>query len=129
MTYGEKRPTGVTLTLLDTDRLNQQLSERLEGTYEAGWTPYAMAERHGRLYVVCHEGVGWEVTDDRPLEVDVYAKRPGHMSIMPSFVAKLSPAEVRELATDQTVDLADHVRQFGARLEGNFWSWHRRLSA
>ena len=131
MTTTRTRPTGVKLTLLDLSSVTTAAAESPHATYEAydvGFAPYAMAEVDGHLYVVSHEGVGWEVTDDEPLLLDLYGKKPNTITIAPSLQASLSPDEVRELATGGEVDLADHVRRFGARLESNFWSWHRRLS-
>jgi hypothetical protein len=130
MIDSDTRPTGITLRLLDIDSVAAKATEQLADgtTYKTSFGPYAVAEHGDRLYVICQEGVGWEVDDDRPLELGLYADNPGYISIMPSYQLKLTPAEVRELVTDTEVDLADHVRRFGARLETNFWVWHRTLS-
>jgi hypothetical protein len=97
------------------------------------WAPYAMADTDHGLYVVNREGVGFEVTDERGVPVDFHGKwedsegrRRG--SITPTVVATLSPAEVRELAGEEEVDLADLVRAFGDRLETNFRIWHRTIN-
>lgn len=72
----------------------------------------------GRTYVICSEGVGWEVTEDRPLIVDTF----GGEYVMPL-------TEVRERAENGTdVDLADHIRTFGSRLDSNHYMWTARLS-
>lgn len=128
----DKRPTGVKLTLLDLAPVLESAAKSPHATadaYEISFGPYATAEVDGKLYVICNEGVGWEVTDEEPLELDLYVKKPGTISIVPSLRATLSPAEVREHATGEKVDLADHVRRFGARLESNFWAWLDTLSA
>lgn len=80
---------------------------------------YALAEApDGRTYAICSEGVGWEVTEDRPLIVDTFAG--GY---------PLTLADVRDRAERGTdTDLADFVRVFGARLESNFYGWSQRLS-
>jgi hypothetical protein len=80
---------------------------------------YALAEApDGRTYAICSEGVGWEVTEDRPLIVDTFAG---------GYALSLSEVTDRaERGTD--VDLADFVRTFGARLESNFFQWSYRLS-
>lgn len=134
--HGE-RARGITLTLLDLTHVTAQARKEIapaepnpqEVDVSLGFEPYAMAEHGGKLYVVCHEGVGWEVTDDDPFPLDLYVSRPGHLAIAPRFSALLRPEEVRAAATEQTVDLADHVRRFGSRLEANFWTWHRALTA
>lgn len=122
------RPTGVKLRLLNVDKVTEDVKEE-HGAFETGFGPYAVAEHGGTLYVLNTEGVGWVVTDEDPLQLDLYKKTEGRISIFPSLRATLTPAEVRELVTDTEVDLADHVRRFGARLEDNFWLWFRRLSA
>jgi hypothetical protein len=79
---------------------------------------YALATVRGTAYVLCTEGVGWEVTEDRPLIVDTFG---GEYT--------LTLAEVRERAERGTdTDLADFVRTFGARLDSNFYGWHRRIN-
>jgi hypothetical protein len=123
------RPRGVTLTLLDLDSLIEQGQELTQGRDEIslGHAPYAAAEVDGRLYVVCVEGVGWQVDENTPLSVPIHASSPGHVSMMPRWVAELSEREVRERMTGQPVDLADLIRTFGGRLEDNFRIWHRTL--
>lgn len=125
------RDRGVKLRTLDLSVVQAQANDLADGEGKEahiGFTPYAMAERAGRLFVICNEGVGWEVTDDKPLRLDLYLQSPGRIAIVPSYVAKLSPDEVRSMATGPEVDLADHVRTFGDRLESNFWTWHHRLT-
>lgn len=124
------RPRGVKLHLLDIHRLEANATEQLaDGSiYSVGFGPWAAVEHGDRLYAVCVEGVGYEVTEAQPLELDLYKETPGHISIIPSFRALLSPADVRDLITPEEVDLADHVRTFGARLEGNFWGLHQLLN-
>lgn len=127
----DERTRGVKLRLLDLSIPKAQIAD-LPDTHgkdvQVGFEPYAVAEADDQLYVICHEGVGWKVDDDHPLRVELYVSEPDHIAIVPSYVAKLTPAEVRAFTTDEEVDLADHVRKFGARLEGNFWTWHRQLS-
>lgn len=125
----DARPRGVLLTLLDTDAILAELPPSEDGRKPSlGFTPYAYAEApDGDVYVICSEGVGWLVPNDG-LELDIYLNLPGFIAVFPEWRVTLSPTEVREYATGETVDLADHVRQFGARLESNFWGWYRRLS-
>lgn len=71
----------------------------------------------GKTYVICTEGVGWEVTPDRPLFVDTWSG---------GYDMPLSEV-VDRAAHGEDVDLADHVRTFGSRLESNFHMWSRRI--
>ena len=134
-----ERARGVTLRLLDLsgiqevalERYNQHLA--IDGKEPAdrmsvGSEPYAVAEKDGKMYVVCEEGVGWEITDEQPLEIDLYSHRGNSFGIFPVMSASLKPEDVRGRTTDTEVDLADHIRTFGARLESNFASWYGVLS-
>lgn len=141
MLHRAERARGVELRLLDLSGLTEQALEKynqhraIDGKKPAtemrvGNEPYAVMEVGGRLYVVCNEGVGWEVTDESPLEVDLYPQYgPGSFGIFPAMEATLKPSEVRARATGEMVDLADLIRTFGARLEDNFWTWHRVATA
>lgn len=132
-----ERERGVLLRRLDIARLEAKVrAEATESgelqdverfTVSAGYG-YAIAEHNGTLYALCSEGVGWPVSDDAPLHVDLYLHEPDTMHLLPRWAVLLSPDEVRALATDEQVDLADFVRRFGARLESNFYLWHRELS-
>lgn len=124
----ETRATGVTLHLLDFGPLLANVEKQTGASYEVAFGPYAAVERDGVLYVVCNEGVGWRVTEDQPLELDLYKRTPGKISIAPTLMATLTIDKVRALMTDTEVDLADHIRRFGQRLEDNFWRLHRILA-
>jgi hypothetical protein len=138
-----ERARGVTLRLLDLsgieevalERYNQHLA--IDGKEPAtamrvGSDPYAVIEKDGTMYVVCNEGVGWEITDEHPLEIDLYPHRDKDgkqsFSIFPAMSASLKPEDVRDRTTETEVDLADHIRTFGARLESNFNEWYRALA-
>lgn len=121
------RTRGVTLTLLATDVVTQRASEKLGVPL---YTPYrwAMAEHDGLLYVICDEGVGWPVHTTEPLVLELWKKIEDTISIFPTATATLNEDDVRDLITDETVDLADFIQTFGSRLEVNFRQWYRRLT-
>jgi hypothetical protein len=137
---GDDRARGLMLTTLDFTDVMSKTSDSIRAAKAAlevedvdqlivsfGFGPYAMAEADGKLYVVCHEGVGWEITDEDPLHLGVYVNKPGYLAIAPEYMVHLAPEEVRACATTEQIDLADLVRRFGARLEQNFWLWHHTL--
>ena len=129
----EERPRGVMLTVLDLTGVVEGAQKMLPDgeTAELAHQPYAAAHGpSGELIVVCHEGVGWIVgdgEDQEDLEVPIHVRTPTGFSIFPRYMAHLDRAEVEVLMTGELVDLADLIRTFGARLEANFWLWHRRL--
>jgi hypothetical protein len=91
-----------------------------------GFEPWAYTEHDGRHFVICNEGVGYEVSMDEPWEVPLYSRRKGFVSILPSWTVPLTPGEIAPMAGEE-IDLADLIRSFGARLEQNFWIWFREL--
>lgn len=114
----------------------------------------AMSEsKYGHIYTVCTEGVGPDtgVTFDDPLFIEFHGSyyvredstmedllgrpvpgeiKPGSHTFdcMPFASTTLNPDELRSYPILEEVDLADFIRSFGARLEGNFWSWFKVLS-
>lgn len=79
---------------------------------------YALGTVGSDVYVICSEGVGWRITEDSPLYVQ---------SMSGGY--ELSLAEVFTASVHGTdVDLADHIRTFGSRLDSNHYEWFHRLS-
>lgn len=127
----QERTRGITLTTLVLDDVVAEVQRNAEAneTVELVHQPYAAVEVvGGLLYVVCHEGVGWQVSEQEPLELPLHVRTPTGFGMFPRWIANLSPAEVRAHMTGEPIDLADLVRSFGARLEANFWLWHRTLA-
>ena len=78
-----------------------------------------------RLAIICQEGVGW-VPDDRdlyPIHYD-FGDGAGYQGMVRVGAGRVE----REALTEEEVDLADFIRRFGERLEGNFWTWYERLT-
>jgi len=137
----DTRTRGITLQRLITTSLAEAVvakvregkpedADRISGvTFGVG--DLAITEHKGTTYVICSEGVGWEVSEAEPLELSVYVEYgPSTMTIVPSFTLTLSPSQVAEyLPKGDDVDLADFIRAFGGRLEENFRIWERTLSA
>jgi hypothetical protein len=69
--------------------------------------------------LICSEGVGWYCNDQGLILVPM--GNDGGIYV--------SGTVLQRLKTGKQVDLADHVRTFGARLENNFDLWHSRLTA
>jgi hypothetical protein len=80
----------------------------------------------GKVFVICTEGVGWEVKDE--FKVDVWGSGANSFSMFPVARITLSKREVLEgMESGEEVDLADWVRAFGDRLECNFGIWFDTL--
>lgn len=69
--------------------------------------------------LICSEGVGWKCNEYGLLPVPVGD----------SGVIYVSGTVLQKLKNGKQVDLADHVRTFGDRLENNFNLWHNTLTA
>jgi hypothetical protein len=136
---GAERVRGVTLRIIDLHGLvenagteirekmllnGQEVPDGFE--IRPGFEPWAYTEHDGRHFVICNEGVGYEVSMDEPWEVPLYSRRKGFVSILPSWTVPLTPGEIAPMAGEE-IDLADLIRSFGARLEQNFWIWFREL--
>lgn len=133
------RTRGITVHRLITTDLAEKVTAKVrearpEETTISGVTfgigSLAIAEHNGKTFVICDEGVGWEVSEDKPLELSVYVEHgPNSIAIIPSFAITLSPEQVAEhLPKGEAVDLADFIRAFGARLETNFRVWEDALT-
>lgn len=70
--------------------------------------------------VICTEGVGWVPDAYNSIEVSVLGYFGGDSRFF------LYVERIPDMFTGETVDLADHIRTFGDRLEGNFDLWARR---
>lgn len=71
---------------------------------------YALAyDKDGTGYVICSEGVGWSLFN--------YLQGADKDDLL---------KQAQDEGTD--IDLADFIRQFGARLESNYALWRARLS-
>lgn len=94
---------------------------------EVAQAPMALATApDGTEYLLGVEGVGWPVTDEDN-EFDVFLSKETSFSMFPSMVLSLSREQLHDALGDE-VDLADHVRTFGARLDDNHAMWFGILS-
>ena len=133
--------TSKTVWLLPEEKLNEiavgifamQFGKSYEDMRAEGWQvdgPLAFArvhpkedERGGNSFyaVICTEGVGWRQKDDRRILIPLRNGWTGTNDVDVS--ARLLSEIARE--GGETVDLAEHVREFGDRLQGNWAMWDR----
>lgn len=139
---GYERERGTMLRLLDMEKLHALVLPDAEvrapemTVFEVSFQPWAYGVApDGRAYVICNEGVGWEVDyEDRKVHIDVHGSRPKAdesgkvFSILPAVTAIMDRADVEEILTDEEIDLADLIRSFGQRLETNFALWRRTFT-
>ena len=77
-------------------------------------------DRHNNLILICSEGVGWKADDYGRINV------PLHLGEWNDTYVEISAKVIAKFITEESVDLADHIRVFGDRLENNFsiWAYH-----
>lgn len=78
--------------------------------------------RHNNLLLICSEGVGWKADGYGRITV------PIHLSEWSDSHVEISAEVISRFVTEEEVDLADHIRVFGDRLENNFDTWKYYLT-
>lgn len=94
--------------------------------------PYVLAvAADGSEWLIGEEGVGWALVEEDN-EFGVFLSRRTadgtSFSMFPQVQVSLTRDEVLASATDEYVDLADHIRVFGQRLDDNHRTWFHRLT-
>jgi hypothetical protein len=133
-----ERSRGVELHLLDRDKMTERLLAivSLQHGADAAELPYraasnlaivrdttasTLAER--QFIVICTEGVSRKPDERGLVAIDL------ERDFMFATYGRISVGLLwDEMRSGRTVDLADHVRSFGDRLEDNFWLHHRLLT-
>jgi len=136
------RRRGVTVEVLDLDSLLAEAERDLrdEGALEPdehvvlGFGPYALLSRaDGRTWLVCNEGVAWEVDETAPLDLYVEVRdadgRTTAFGVAPRWALNAPAATLQDARTGESVDLADFIRVFGDRLDANHFRLHALATA
>jgi hypothetical protein len=112
------RTFGTIVHVLDVEKATAFIKNRFEDP-EANITADRMAIVNGKngVATVVDEGVGWYADANGKLPINYWGLNGsgGYLDI--------TPEELFPLISDETIDLADHVRVFGDRLENNLWIW------
>lgn len=129
------RMRGIIVKVLDLDPLKPQIIEFLQTKdptvtdIRFGYRWSTIVDEYGRHHLICDEGVGAIFSDDSPIAIDAWDNTERfdpetgnrQMSLIAAATIRLTPADVADLPVTEEVDLADFIREFGARLERNFW--------
>lgn len=81
-------------------------------------------ERDRRLAVICSEGVGWQEDKDTglvPFFVDF-----GHYGSN-ALKVQVHPRRIKACLSDETIDLADFIRNYNDRTENNYYIWKSQI--
>ena len=111
------RTRGTVIHLLDNEKLNSLLFDLTGDEHVKAQTMALVMDEDEKFYTLCTEGVGWGVNTD------------GEMVILSSMFDdyEFATEDVISCISDETADLADFIRTFGARLDSNFYQWRSRI--
>jgi len=112
------RTKGTIVHVLDVEKATAFIKEKFDNP-DANITAERMAIVNGKngVATVIDEGVGWFADKNGKLPINYWGINGsgGYLDI--------TPEELMPLISDETIDLADHVRIFGDRLETNLNIW------
>ena len=129
------RRRGVTIDPIDLTGVLAEAERELrdEGALEtdehvvAGFGPYGLLTgANGSTWLVCNEGVAWEVHEAAPL--DLYTEQRDadgtkiSFGIAPRWSLRVEADALAAARTGESVDLADFIRVFGDRLDANHFN-------
>jgi hypothetical protein len=113
-----QRTFGTIVHILDVEKATAFIKERFEAPdLDITADPMAIVNGKNGLATVITEGVGWYADKNGKLPINYWGKN-GNNGYLDITVEELYP-----LISDETIDLADHVRIFGDRLETNLYIW------
>ena len=135
--YGD-RTEGILVYKIDAEGLSEIASSIYESMYSlerpdltiwpdlvVGYDQAKASWDEGRnMVMICSEGVGWSCNSWGRINVPVYLDKDRWND---SYV-EISTKVISKFVTEETVDLADHIRVFGDRLESNFSTWKYHLT-
>ncbi len=116
------RETDIVVHVIDTTKATAFIKERLNAPEDSEIKAEYMAVVNGRngLATVVTEGVGWYADKNGGIPINYWTNSYGNGGYI-----DITEDELRSLIADETVNLADHIRAFGDRLETNFYVWRQ----
>lgn len=116
------RETDIVVHVIDTDKATAFIKERLNAPEDSNITADRMAVVNGEkgLATVVTEGVGWFADANGGIPINYWSGNYGSGGYI-----DITEEELKSLISDETVNLADHIRAFGDRLETNFYIWRQ----
>lgn len=116
------RETDIVVHVIDTDKATAFIKERLNAPEDSEIRADLMAVVNGDrgLATVVTEGVGWFADANGGIPINYWSGGYGSGGYI-----DITEEELKSLISDETVNLADHIRTFGDRLETNFYIWRQ----
>ena len=139
---GKREPTTIMVTTLDLSSLNAEAFAAIPKDGEYKEATGCRCREHGivqtkrGLYALDTEGIGPSepISAKNTLPIEFWAEAKSSEGytkgwVFPAVSISLDDADLNKLATNKTVNLADFIRGFGARLNRNYEEWRRELEA
>lgn len=116
------RENDIIVHVIDTVKATAFIKERLNAPEDSEIRADLMAVVNGDrgLATVLTEGVGWFADANGGIPINYYSGGYGSGGYI-----DITEDELKSLISDETVNLADHIRAFGDRLETNFYIWRQ----
>lgn len=116
------RETDIVVHVIDTVKATAFIKERLNAPQDSEIKADLMAVINGDrgLATVLTEGVGWFADKNGGIPINYYSGGYGSGGYI-----DITEDELKSLISDETVNLSDHIRSFGDRLETNFYIWRQ----
>ena len=116
------RETDIVVHVIDSVKATAFIKERLNAPEDSNIFADRMAVVNGEkgLATVVTEGVGWFADANGGIPINYWSGNYGSGGYI-----DITEEELKSLISDETVNLADHIRAFGDRLETNFYIWRQ----
>ena len=116
------RENDIIVHVIDTVKATAFIKERLNAPEDANIEADRMAIVNGKngLATVVTEGVGWFADKNGGIPINYYSGNYGSGGYI-----DITEDELKSLISSEVVNLADHIRSFGDRLETNFYIWRQ----
>ena len=116
------RENDIIVHVIDTVKATAFIKERLNAPEDADIHAERMAIVNGEkgLATVVTEGVGWYADANGGIPINYWSGNYGSGGYI-----DITEDELKSLISSEVVNLAEHIRTFGDRLETNFYIWRQ----
>ena len=116
------RENDIIVHVIDTVKATAFIKKRLNAPEDSEIKAERMAIVNGKngLATVVSEGVGWFADKNGGIPINFYSGGYGSGGYI-----DITEDELKSLISSEVVNLADHIRAFGDRLETNFYIWRQ----
>lgn len=136
MATATRRPTLVMVRILDLSSLEKAAFQRLPKSKYPKATrcradEVGIVETARGIYALDSDGVGQSapISASNKCRIDLWAEWSNGGHSLATMTADLDADDLLRLPFKKTVNLADFIKSFGARLETNYEAWRKALAS